>query len=44
MSFLIKYDELLEKYNEIWKKVKSSVKKESDSEPLYRKKNLNKIL
>ena len=28
MSFLIKNDELLEKYNEIWEKVRNSVKKE----------------
>ena len=35
MSFLIKDDELLEKYNEIWEKVKSSIKKEFDSEPVY---------
>ena len=27
MSFLIKDDELLEKYNEIWKKLKDSLKK-----------------
>ena len=27
MSFLIKDDELLEKYNEIWEKVKHSLKK-----------------
>ena len=33
MSFLIKDDELLEKYNEIWEKVKNSIKKEFDSEP-----------
>ena len=33
MSFLIKDDELLEKGNEIWKKVKNSIKKEFDSEP-----------
>ena len=26
---------LLEKYNEIWEKVKNSVKKEFDSEPTY---------
>ena len=25
MSFLIKNDELLEKYNEIWEKVKNSI-------------------
>ena len=27
MSFLIKDDELLERYNEIWEKVKCSLKK-----------------
>ena len=27
--FLIKDDELLEKYNEIWKKVKNSIKKKN---------------
>ena len=35
MSYLIKDDESLEKYNEIWEKVKSSIKKEFDSEPVY---------
>ena len=33
MSFLIKDNELLEKYNEIWEKVKNSIKKEFNSEP-----------
>ena len=28
ISFLIKNDELLEKYKEIWEKVKNSIKKE----------------
>ena len=37
--FLIKDDELLEKYNEIWGKVKSSIKKEFDSEPVYNEKS-----
>ena len=32
MSFLIKDDELLEKYNEIWEKVSKCTKKEFDSE------------
>ena len=32
MSFFIKDDELLENYNEIWEKVKNSIKKEFDSE------------
>ena len=38
MSFLIKDDELLEKYNEIWEKVKNITKKEFDSEPVYNEK------
>ena len=40
LSFLIKDDELLEKYNDIWEKVKNNIKKEFDSEPVYSKKNL----
>ena len=40
MSFLIRDDELLEKYNEIWEKVKDSLKKELDSEGVYNKKYL----
>ena len=39
-SFLIKDDELLKKYNKIWKKVKNSLKKENDSEPVYNEKYL----
>ena len=39
-SFLIKDDELLEKYNEIWEKVKGSLKREFDSKPVYNKKYL----
>ena len=35
MSFLIKNDELLEKCNEIWERVKNSIKKEFDSETVY---------
>ena len=35
ISFLIKDNELLEKYNETWEKVKNSFKKEFDSEPVY---------
>ena len=37
MSFLIKNDELLEKYNEIWEKIKNSFKKEFDSESVTMK-------
>ena len=40
MSFLIKDDKLLEKYNEIWEKVKNSLKKDVDSEPVYNGKYL----
>ena len=40
MSFLIKDDELLEKYNEIWENVRNSIKKEFDSEPVYDEKYL----
>ena len=40
ISILIKDDELLEKYNEIWEKVKNSLKKEFDSEPVYNEKYL----
>ena len=35
MSFLIKDDEILEKYNEIWKNVRNSIKKEFDGESWY---------
>ena len=40
ISILIKDDELSEKYNEIWEKVKNSLKKEFDSEPVYNEKYL----
>ena len=40
ISFLIKNDELLEKYNEIWNKVSKVIKKEFDSEPVYNNKYL----
>ena len=40
ISSLIKDHELLEKYNEIWEKVKNSLKKEFDSEPVYNEKHL----
>ena len=43
MSFLIKDGELLEKYNEIWEKVKNSIKKEFDSEPVYNEKVLEQV-
>ena len=38
--FLMKDDELLEKYNEIWEKVSESIIKEFDSEPIYNEKYL----
>ena len=37
MYFLIKDDELLEKYNAIWNKVSADTRKEFDSEPVYNK-------
>ena len=37
---MIKDDELLEKYNEIWEEVKNSMEKEFDSEPVYNEKYL----
>ena len=38
VSFLIKDDKLLKKYNEIWKKIKNIIKKEFNSEPVYNEK------
>ena len=35
MSFLIKDDDLLKKYNDIWNKVINSIKKKLDCEPIY---------
>ena len=40
ISLLIKDDELLEKYNEIWEKVKNSLKKEFGSKLIYNEKYL----
>ena len=40
MSFLMKDDELSEKYNEIWEKDENIIKKEFDSEPVYNEKYL----
>ena len=40
ISFLIQDDELLENYNKIWEKVKDSLKKEFDSEPVFNEKCL----
>ena len=40
ISFLIKDNELLEKYNEIGEKVKNSLKKQFDSETAYNEKYL----
>ena len=37
MYFLIVDDDLLEKYNTIWDKVSTGIKKEFDSEPVYNK-------
>ena len=40
MCFLIKDNDLLEKYNTIWYKVSADIKKEFDKEPVYNKKFL----
>ena len=37
---MIKDDELLKKYNKVWKKVKNTIDKEFDSEPVYNGKYL----
>ena len=39
-NVLIKDDELLEKHNYFWERVKSSIKKELDSKPVYNEKYL----
>ena len=41
MTLLIKDDGLLEKHNEMWKKLKNSIKEEFDSEPVYNEKYVN---
>ena len=38
MYFLIEDDDLLEEYNTIWDKVSADIKKEFDSESVYKKK------
>ena len=40
LFFLIKNNELLEKYNKFWEIVKNSIKKEFYSEPIYNEKYL----
>ena len=40
MSLFIKDDDLLEKYNEIWEKVKNNMKNEFHSEPIYNKNHI----
>ena len=37
MCFLIKYDDLLEKYNTIWEKLSADINKEFGSETVYNK-------
>ena len=43
VSLLIKNDELLEKYNEIWDRVSNTIKKGFDSQPVYNEKYLRTI-
>ena len=40
LCFLVKDDELLEKYNDIWEKVSQSIKKELDGKPVNYEKHL----
>ena len=40
MYFLIEDDDLLEKYNTIWDKVRADIKKEFAREPVYNKNHL----
>ena len=40
VSFLIKDDELVEKYNEIWDKISNGMKNGFDSEPVHNEKYL----
>ena len=40
MCFWIKFNELLEKYNEMWDKVSKVIKKGFDSDPIYNENNL----
>ena len=40
ISFLIKNDELLEKYNEIWDKISNTIKERFESESVYNEKYL----
>ena len=42
MSFLIKDDELLKKYNKIWEKVKNGIKKSFDIKLVYNEKYLKR--
>ena len=35
MNFLIKDDNLLKKYNDIWNRASNSIEKELDSQPIY---------
>ena len=38
MHFLVKDDELLKKYNDIWNKVSNNIEKKIDSELIYNRK------
>ena len=40
MSLLIKHDEQLDKYNEIWEKASKVIKKGTDSKSVYKDQNL----
>ena len=44
MSFLIKNEELIEIYDEMWDKVSNTIKKRFDGEPVYNEKYLRTII
>ena len=44
MSFVIKDDSMLDKYNEIWNKIKNTLNIKSNSMPVYDEKYIKSIL
>ena len=44
MNLIVKDEEILEKYNKRWSKIKSFFKREFDKEPVYSDKYINQNL
>ena len=44
MNLIVKYEEILKKYNKRWSKIKSFFKREFDKEPVYSDKYINQNL